>query len=64
MCKEYLVTWSANITADTPQKAALEAQAILSDRYAVPTVFQVEVEGAGGDALEVDTLDLNEDEKV
>ena len=40
--REYTVTWSINIDADTPVNAAREALAIQRDPYSTAVVFRVE----------------------
>lgn len=38
---DYLVTWSINITADTPEEAARRAWRAMRRRYSTANVFEV-----------------------
>jgi len=53
---EYLVQWTIEILADSPEDAARQALAIQRDPFSSSTVFQV----AGDDNGEFETVDLEE----
>lgn len=39
--KEYLITWTIDIEATTPEKAAKAALKIMQDKNSIATVFEV-----------------------
>jgi hypothetical protein len=55
--KRYLVEWSIDLYAETPEEAARQALAIHRDPESIATVFKVIEHDAGGDAV---TVDLSE----
>ena len=56
---DYLVKWSIDIVAESPEEAALQALAIQRDPNSWATVFKIEQDGSIGTT--VDTMGITGD---